>query len=548
MRFVMLGTAAMALAACSEPARPDAEPAVIEMAEDERWPGAEARLEADVRFLADDLLEGREAGTRGHELAALYIAQRFLALGLDPVSQAEGYYQKVPLRRFSSNLDGGAEFSVDGEPFEPRFEFVGLSRTEQASVENAPVVYAGFGLVSDRHGRNDYEGIEAEGAIVAVFRGAPSFLGSEERATFSRMQARTAAEQGALGLVQILTPEYEENVRNFDRYAEGALSEDPVTWVGAGGRAWTEAPGLAGTIVMGAEGGRKLFERAGHDWEQVTAGIASEEALVEAVNLGIEASMRFDNTVSDFESPNVIGILPGTDAQLANEIVVVTAHLDHVGMKPQPDGSDGIYNGAMDNAVGVSALLEAARELAANPPKRTVMFAALTGEEKGLQGSDYLARNPVLLGKEVVANINLDMPVLTFPFVDLVAFGSDRSSLGPIVARAGEGLGIPLVPDPIPEQGIFTRSDHFSFVKQGVPSVFLFTGFGGEGAEEFPKFLSTHYHQPSDEIDLVMFDQLALFAALNTEVIRGVADVEQTPVWNTGDFFAETFGGPMAEK
>lgn len=546
MRSLYLGLSLAVLAACTEAEPPEAQLPPVEIEAEKLTPAAEARLEADVRFLADDLLEGREAGRRGYDIAARYVAERYRSLGLDPVSDEDGYYQMVPLRSFTPSLDGGAELSVGGEIFEPRFDFVGPSKVAQTSVENAPVVYAGFGLVSERHGRNDYDGVDAEGAIVVVFRGAPKGLNSEERATFGRMQARTAAEQGAIGLIQILTPEYERNVRSFDRYAEGALGEDPVTWVGGGGRAYTDAPGLAGTIVMGQEGGRKLFEMAGMDWQLVTAAIESDEGSVEAVNLGLEASMGFDNAVTDFESPNVLGVLAGSDPQLANEVVVVTAHLDHEGAKPRADGSDGIYNGAMDNSVGIAALLEAARVLAEDPPKRTVIFAALTAEEKGLLGSDYLARNPVLPGKEVVANINLDMPVVTFPFVDLVAFGSDRSSLGPIVAAAGESLGIPLVPDPIPEQGIFTRSDHFSFVKQGVPSVFLFTGFGGQGAEEFPKFMSTHYHRPSDEIGLVMFDQLARFAELNAAIIRGVSDVEQTPVWNEGDFFAETFGGPVA--
>ena len=223
---------------------------------------------------------------------------------------------------------------------------------------------------------------------------------------------------------------------------------------------------------------------------------------------------------------------------------LLTAHLDHTGVNENlvAEGKDGIHNGALDNAMGVAVMLEAARELAANPPARSVIVLAVTAEEKGLLGADYYAHFPTVPIESIVANVNLDMPLLLYPFTDVVAFGAERSSLGPIVEAATAAAGVTLSPDPVPEQGVFTRSDHYRLVEKGVPAVFMVTGFANGGQESFQEFITTHYHKPSDDVNLpILYDQAARFADVNTEIAQAVANAPARPEWNEGDFFGELF-------
>jgi Zn-dependent M28 family amino/carboxypeptidase len=235
-----------------------------------------------------------------------------------------------------------------------------------------------------------------------------------------------------------------------------------------------------------------------------------------------------------------LGSLPGSDPKLKNEYVVLSAHLDHIGITPPVKG-DSINNGALDNASGVATTLEVARLLKARPPKRSVLFLIDTAEEKGLIGAEYFARNPTVPLSSITADVDLDMPILTYEFTDVVAFGADRSSIGPSVKRAAARMNVKLSPDPMPDEGIFTRSDHYRFVEQGVPAVFLATGYanGGKAATEF--FMRTNYHKPSDDLKQpIRYDMGAKFARLNADITRELADGPR-PSWNKGDFFAAKF-------
>jgi len=231
--------------------------------------------------------------------------------------------------------------------------------------------------------------------------------------------------------------------------------------------------------------------------------------------------------------------------------VVVMGHLDHIGIKPGVTSGDAINNGAMDNATGIATMLEAARAMAANPnrPKRPVLFVAVTGEEKGLLGADYLSRFPVVpAGGRVVAVVNLDMPILTYDFTDVVAFGAEHSTLGPIVAAATAKDGVALSPDPMPEEGLFTRSDHYRFVQQGVPSIFLVTGHAGPGAKAFSDFLKTHYHRVSDDLALPFnWNAAAKFSRINMLIATEIANAPETPKWYADSFFGKVFA-PEAAK
>lgn len=251
-----------------------------------------------------------------------------------------------------------------------------------------------------------------------------------------------------------------------------------------------------------------------------------------------------------YEAPNVIGILPGADPVLKNEYVVLSAHLDHVGTDPKRAG-DNIFNGAMDNASGVATMLETARAFAESRqrPRRSILFVALAGEEMGLLGSSHLARNPVVGSGKIVADVNLDMPILLYDFQDVIAYGGEHSTMGEITARAGAKMGVSATPDPMPEEDFFERSDHYSFVKVGVPSIFLMTGFKNGGEKAFRTFLAKNYHQPSDQTDLPFnWEAGAKFARLNYLIAREVADAPEAPRWYEGNRYGDRFakGAPRA--
>jgi Zn-dependent M28 family amino/carboxypeptidase len=223
-------------------------------------------------------------------------------------------------------------------------------------------------------------------------------------------------------------------------------------------------------------------------------------------------------------------------------------HADHIGVKKDGSG-DRINNGALDNAAGVATTLEVARAFteAKKRPRRSIMFLTVTGEEKGLLGAEYFARNPTVPLKNIAGDVDIDMPVLTYDFTDVVAFGADRSGMGPAVRRAAERVGLKLSADPMPEEGLFTRSDHYRFVEVGVPAVFLMTGFENGGEKAFRSFLANCYHKPCDDLSQpIDYVAGAKFARINYEITRELTDMPKRPTWNAGDFFGEKYAGANA--
>ncbi len=261
-----------------------------------------------------------------------------------------------------------------------------------------------------------------------------------------------------------------------------------------------------------------------------------------------------DSVTQRVTSPNVVAILPGSDPTLKAEYVVLSAHLDHLGISPARPGdtpdTDRINNGARDNGAGIATMIEVARAAAsaAIPPRRSIIFLASTGEEKGLLGADYYARHPSVPIEKIVGNVDIDMPLLLYRFTDVTAFGADHSTLGPIVASAVAPMGIKLSPDPFPQEGVFTRSDHYMFVKQGVPAVFLATGFANGGEKAWGEFLEQTYHRPSDDMNQkIDWVAGARFAEANYRIMRAMADADTPPLWFAGDFFGDIFA-PKAAK
>jgi hypothetical protein len=498
-----------------------------------------------VAFLADDQLEGRDSGSRGYGLAALYVASRFEALGLKPAGR-EGWYQQVPF--LESRLSGGpGSLTIDGRRFLHGQEIVLTpTPTEAPAAVEAPAVFVGYGLEAPEVGIDDYKGLDVRGKIVVVLNGFPNGMKSDIGAHLNSDKRRVASEHGAVGLISIRTLS-EAKRRPWSRIQQNA-DEPSLGWTGEDGRPYTPAPGLRFRATLDRPAAEALFTGAKTPLSGVLADADRKGGRPQGFALKPRLAVSQQSATRRFSSPNVVAVLPGSDPKLAGEYVLLMAHLDHEGIKPEGEG-DRIYNGAMDNAVGIATMIEVARAMASAPdrPKRSILFAAVTAEEDGLLGSQYLARHPVA-GGAVVAVVNLDMPVLLYDFTDVVAFGAEHSTIGEAVARAGAGMGVALSEDPLPQEGLFTRSDHYRFVQEGVPSVFLMTGFANGGKEKFTHFLATHYHKVSDDLSLpIDWRAGAKFARINYEIAREIADAPQPPRWYSDSFFGKALA-PGREK
>lgn len=509
-----------------------------------------AHVKAHVTFLASDLLQGREAGSPGFDIAADYVASQFAQLGLKPAGADGSYFQPVPLvavrptdeGRFVVRGKDGSEtplvFGEDvmaGRPFGPPERRV-----------SARLVFVGYGVVAPERGRDDYKGLNVKGKIVVVLNGAPADYQTEERAYYGNRTTKRAqaAARGAVGIVAINRPS-DEARRAF---AEGKRTWQTwgMTWRRPDGTPYdvaADTPALGQVSVKGAD---VLFAGAKVAYAKVVEAAEKPEGNPPRFALATAMDVTLHTESKLIESANVAGMIEGSDPKLKHEVVVLSAHLDHIGVTPPVKG-DGINNGALDNAAGVATTLEVARifQASGKRPRRSLLFLTVTGEEKGLLGAEYFARNPTVPLEAITANVDLDMPVLLYDFTDVVAFGSDRSGIGPAVARAAARMGVALSPDPLPQEGLFTRSDHYRFVEVGIPAVFLMTGFQNGGEAKFKGFLAECYHKPCDDLSQpIDYAAGAKFAALNYEITRELADGDKRPLWNKGDFFGTRFAVP----
>ena len=504
------------------------------------------RFRSHVAFLADDLLEGRNTGERGYEIAARYVATRFAGLGLKPANNGN-WYQEVPFVRFGL-AEAPARLTIGARTFEHAKEVaIGASALEQQTTLEAPVVFAGYGLDLPGQGFNDYKGLDVRGKVVAVLSGVPGGTPSELGAHLNSDKRRMADARGAVGMITIRTKADSERLpwQTVTRRSRSPA----MTWVAPNGRPYSPAPGIRFLATVDTPAAEALFAGAPTPLARVLDEAARPGAKLKGFALKPRVKIERQSTAEKVSSPNVVAMLPGSDPALANEYVLLMAHLDHVGIDPKREG-DQINNGAMDNATGIATMLEVARAMAMSPnrPRRSILFAAVTGEEKGLLGSEYLAKNAVVGNGKVVSVVNLDMPVLLYDFTDVIAFGAEHSTMGPIVRRAAAGMNIELTPDPLPQEGLFTRSDHYRFVQEGVPSVFLMTGFQGEGEKQFKNFLATNYHSPKDDLNQpILWTAGAKFARLNYLIAREIADAPEAPRWYSDSFFGNVFA-PQAQK
>jgi hypothetical protein len=423
-------------------------------------------LTAHLEFLADDALEGRFTGTRGNELAAKYIAAQFAAAGLKGGMPGGSYYQKIPLRRTkvlpkatSMVLSGGGrtvklKYATD-------FLLFDTHQDNTTGFLSAPVVFVGYGVSAPELNYDDYANIDVKGKIVAVlFLGAPSKFPATVRAYYMNMDVKRkiAEDHGAVGILGIWTL---EKMFPWQLILKMAPAHPPMRWLDAQGRIHGQA---IWSPLLSPSAAEVLFTGEKYGLAEIFA--ASEKGEPPRFTTTKTVTVRYQNHHTPVESANVVAMVEGADPELKSEYVVFSTHLDHLGIGLEIDG-DAIYNGAVDNASGCAVMLEIARAFSQLPrrPRRSVIFVVVTAEEVGLLGSDYFANNSPVPIEKVVANINFDMVALFVPALrDVIAYGGDHSSLGRTAAQAAVESGFEISPDPFPSQGVFVRSDHYSFV------------------------------------------------------------------------------------
>ncbi|WP_333574246.1 M28 family metallopeptidase [Sphingomonas sp.] len=550
---MLRSTAPLALILCA------ASPAIAQTAAERNaiitapLPADQAALKSHVMFLASDALKGRDAGSPEFEIAANYVASQFYAAGLKPAGDDGGYLQKVPL--LSYKLDGTGAMSVGRGKAAPVTleagkDFIAGANPEKPEYSvTAPVVFVGYGIVG--LGRDDYKGVDVKGKIVAFFGGAPSSFPGEEGAHFQNPAAKAeiAKKHGAVGYITLESPLTAKS-RPFSMYAAYA-NRPRVTWGNADGTGHIAAPGTPGLGLLSMAGAEKLFAGGKIAWAAIAKAAEVDGATFKAFQLPGTLTVAAKTALTPMPSFNVAGMIEGSDPKLASEVVVLSAHLDHIGVGRPDAKGDTINNGALDDAIGTASLIEEAKRFkaAGTKPRRSILFLAVTAEEKGLVGSDYFSNNPTVKGT-IVADVNLDMPIITYPFEDIVVYGANHSTLGPIVAKAAAEIGVKMSDDPLPGENIFVRSDHYNFVRKGVPSVFLWPGAGGPGRAAIDHFMKNHYHQPSDQIDqqpALNWQSGVRFVDVNFRIANAIANGDEKPVWNKGDFFGLTYDGPGAK-
>ena len=539
-RLLSLPLVAVLLSAAPAPAAPDA--------------AAAARVRGHIEFLADDLLEGRGTGTRGHEIAASYVASQFRALGLEPAGDNGGWYQWVPLRR-ARLVEGHNRIAMStGGAFAPVSEFdMGLrpSLTEKTRDIDAGMVFVGYGISDKRLGLEDYAGLDVRGKIVVLLGGVPANLPTEIAAHLGADKVRAAAAHGAIGMLEI---------GGRRAAAPAATGRPPVSlyskrpaidWIDKAGVSGDDSGSVRVSLSATRAMQERLFAGAAKSLDAVQAEAKTKGVRPRGFALRPRLSIHSESTFEDFRSPEVVARLPGADPRLANQNIVLMGHLDHLGLSTNvKPGGDIINNGALDNAAGVATMLEAAHAFVASgkPPRRSVLFIANTGEELGLLGADYFASHPTVPAASIVGLVDLDMPLLLYPFSDVIAFGADHSTVAKAVAAAGRSMGVAVSPDPMPEQSIFVRSDHYRFVTRGVPAILLMTGYANGGEKQWKNFLANVYHSPADDLSQkIDWNAAARYGELNYRISRDLADADQRPLWYRGDYFGDRFA-PSAPR
>lgn len=496
-----------------------------------------------VVFLADDDMRGRETGSPEHRKAANYVADAFERAGLQPAGSDE-FLQPVTFRsrkidESKSSLAIVRKGKVTPVVLGDEASF-GM-RIDAAPEVDAPLVFAGYGLRIPEASHDDFDGLDVKGKVVVYLAGAPKHVPGALSAHYQSAGERWATLKalGAVGTISVANPKamdvpWERSAPN--RLNPAMALADPSL---------DETAGQQLSVAFNPARAERLFEGSGHTFAEVLKAADEGAALPRFPLQGtVKAAVAVDTAT--VESQNVVGVVRGRDPELADEFVVLTAHLDHVGIGGDVNG-DTIYNGAMDNASGIATLLEAARAVTANRPRRSVAFVAVTAEEKGLLGSRYFALNPTVPKTGIVANINMDMFLPLYPMKMLMVLGLDESDLGDDVRAVAGAMNVTVQADPEPQRNRFIRSDQYSFIREGVPALAMKVGYEEGSPEAAIAAAWTHdrYHAPSDDLDQpIDRGAAAAFTTLVGDLCLKVANRDARPRWKEGSFF-KRFARPV---
>lgn len=508
-------------------------------------------IEEHMQVLAHDSLSGRAPGTPGYSGGAGYAEEQLRSLGLQPAGPGGSWRQEVPLRQSTvieqeSSLSVSTPVGTQSMTYDDDFYLGADPLRERVEIDGAEVVFVGFGVSAPDLGYDDYADADVDGKVVMFLSGAPASFPSNERAYYSSGATKVseAISRGAIGSMTFWAPD-DPRLRwdvNAARSKRGSFA-----WLDGDGAPNRGEPQMLGSASLNHSAVDALFEGASVSLE--TAIATAQAGTPQAILLESRVSMTTSTSHRNVDSWNVLAKLEGSDPDLKDEYVTYVAHVDHFGLGVEVDGDD-IYNGAHDNASGTAIVLEIARAFATlpEPPRRSVLFMIVTAEEWGLLGSDYFVHNPTVAASSLVANFSLDMPFLFHPLRDIVPYGSEHSSMGASVTQAAEHMGIGIGPDPIPEQVLFIRSDHFSFIRQGIPALFIKSGFetgdDRDGGAMNTAFRQERYHTPFDDMSQDFdFGAGADHARVNFLTGYIIAQEEDRPRWNEGDFFGGLFGG-----
>jgi len=491
-----------------------------------------------VKILAADDMEGRETGSEGLRKAQAYIVEQLKAAELEPAG-VNGFYQ--PVKFISHQIDeSGSRLALvhngKDEPLVLGEDAMFSTRVDLAPEVDAPLVFAGYGLRVPEKDYDDFAGLDLKGKVAVIISGSPAEmpapLASHYQSTSERARALRAA--GAIGMISIPNPgamDIPWSRMTLARTRPSMALADPK---------FDDARGVKLYVVFNPADADKLFEGSPYKFQQL-ADLAKERKPLPRFALRASIKAHAKVIQKDVESDNIVAKLPGTDSKLKDEYVVLSAHIDHLGIG-EPINGDRIYNGAMDNGSGSALILDIANSLQHSQvkTKRSVLFLWVSAEEKGLLGSRYFAANPTVPKGSIVADINTDMFLPIYPLKVLTVFGLDESSLGPLVRDVAQQQHVLVQADPEPLRNAFIRSDQYSFIRQGVPAVAMQVGYkpGTPEATAHKQWLTQRYHAPSDDTNQpVDLEAAGKFEDIIQAVAIRVANDPQRPIWENGSFF-----------
>jgi Zn-dependent M28 family amino/carboxypeptidase len=499
------------------------------------------RIREHTRYLSTDLMEGRGLGTRGEALATDYLAKQLALAGAKPAGEDGTYYQKVPL--VGIETQPSSTLTVRDQGFQFGSDFVGVDMTQQADSRfEGDLVFAGHGITAPEFHWDDFNGVDVAGKIVVLFTNEPpstdsKFFDGRALTYYGRWTYKyeEGLRRGARGVIIIHTTPTAGYGWDVVRSSWGR--ETPYEKARPGGKELS----IAGW--MSREAGERLLSLAGKHIDELLA--ASDKPGFKPIDLGLSLRAHMVSKVRPLDTRNVAAMVPGSDPKLKQQVVVFSAHWDHLGTG-DPVNGDSIYNGAIDNATGCAILLELARAWAALPqkPRRSALFLAVTAEEGGLKGSEYYAAHPLIPAARTAIDLNFDALYPWGRAKDVVLTGAERTTAFQAAQQIARRLNLAIAPDDTPEQGHYFRSDHFSFAHAGIPAFTIghATEFAGKpegyGRKMWEEYNAKHYHQPSDEYradwDFTALQQAAQFGFL---LGQDIANQEKLPDWRPGDQF-----------